>query len=57
MKSTSLREVQRQTESGYRNAIEELRRDPENGFQRLEEIGAVREVSWNERATIIAKAW
>jgi conjugative relaxase-like TrwC/TraI family protein len=57
MKSTSLREVQRQTDRGYRGAIEELRRDPASGFQRLEEIGSVREVPWNERAAVVAEAW
>ena len=57
MKTTTLREVQRQTGYGYRSAIEELRRDPENGFQRLEEIGAVHEVPWNDRAAVVAKAW
>lgn len=57
MKSTSLREVQRQTDRGYRSAIEELRRDPGSGFQRLEEIGAVREVPWNEPAAVVAEAW
>jgi conjugative relaxase-like TrwC/TraI family protein len=57
LKSVSLREVQRQTDRGYRVAIEELRRDPEDGFQRLEAIGAVREVGWSARATAVAEAW
>jgi len=53
----SLREVQRQTDRSYRAAIENLRRDPESGFQQLESIGAVREVGWNDRATEVAEAW
>jgi ATP-dependent exoDNAse (exonuclease V) alpha subunit len=57
LKSTSLREVQRQTDRAYRQAIEELRRDPESGFRQLEEIGGVREVPWDKRAGIVADAW
>ena len=57
MKTVSLLEVQRQTDRAYRAAIEVLRRNPERGFERLEEIGAVREVNWDERATTVAKAW
>jgi conjugative relaxase-like TrwC/TraI family protein len=57
MKGASLREVQRQTDRDYRRAIEELRRDPESGFRRLEEIGAVREVPWSERSTVVAQSW
>lgn len=57
LKSTSLVEVQRQTERDYRSAIEELRRDPESGFQELERIGAVREVPWGERAAVVVAAW
>jgi ATP-dependent exoDNAse (exonuclease V) alpha subunit len=49
LQSVSLTEVRRQTEPGYRETIEELRRDPDRGFDRLDEIGAVREVSWQER--------
>jgi len=53
----SLREVQRQTDRSYRTAIEELRRDPESGFQQLESIGAVQEVGWNDRAAAVAETW
>ena len=45
LKSTSLTEVQRQTSSEYRDAIQELRRDPEAGFEKLDRMGAVREVA------------
>ncbi len=57
LKSTSLTQVQRQTGLEYREAIEELRRSPARGFEKLEEIGAVREVPWQERAQTVAEAW
>ena len=57
LKSPALTRVRRQTEAKYRQAMEELRRDPERGFERLERIGAVREVGWAERAEAVAKAW
>ncbi len=57
LKSVTLREVQRQTDRGYRAAIEDLRRDPESGFERLDAIGAVREVGWSDRAAAVAEAW
>ncbi|HKV81568.1 MAG TPA: MobF family relaxase [Candidatus Sulfotelmatobacter sp.] len=57
LKSASLSEVQRQTTHGYRDAIQELRRDPERGFDKLEQIGAVREVSWSDRAQAVQQAY
>jgi conjugative relaxase-like TrwC/TraI family protein len=57
LKSVSLSEVQRQTAQGYREAIQELRRDPERGFNKLEQIGAVREVAWPERAQEVQRAY
>lgn len=54
LKSASLTQVQRQTAASYREAIEELRRDPERGFAQLEQIGAVREIAWQERAQAVA---
>ena len=57
LKSVSLSEVQRQTAQGYRDAIQELRRDPERGFDKLEQIGAVREVPWSERAQAVQQAY
>jgi len=57
LKSVSLSEVQRQTVHGYREAIQELRRDPERGFDKLEELGAVREVTWSERAQEVQRAY
>jgi conjugative relaxase-like TrwC/TraI family protein len=57
LKSVSLSEVQRQTSHGYRDAIQELRRDPERGFDKLEQIGAVREVPWPDRAPAVQRAY
>jgi hypothetical protein len=42
---------------GYRDAIQELRRDPERGFDKLEEMGAVRAVPWPERAKEVQRAY
>ena len=57
LRSVSLSEVQRQTTQGYREAIQELRRDPERGFEKLEQIGAVREVPWPDRAQAVQQAY
>ena len=57
LRSVSLSEVQRQTAQGYREAIQELRRDPERGFEKLEQIGAVREVPWPDRAQEVQRAY
>lgn len=57
MQSVSLTQVQRQTKAGYRMAIEELRRSPGRGFEKLDEIGAVQEVAWDERARAVAEAY
>ncbi|HLH01113.1 MAG TPA: MobF family relaxase [Bryobacteraceae bacterium] len=57
LKSTSLSQVQRQTAQDYREAIQELRRNPERGFEKLDQIGAVREVGWGDRARTVAQAW
>ncbi len=47
----------RQTAIGYREAIQELRRNPESGFKKLDEIGAVREIAFLDRPQAIAKAY
>jgi conjugative relaxase-like TrwC/TraI family protein len=54
MKSVSLTGVQRQTQPEYRDAIQTLRHSPEQGFQKLEALGAVREVPITERAQAVA---
>jgi len=57
LKSVSLSEVHRQITQGYREAIQELRRDPARGFDKLEQIGAVREVPWPERTQAVQQAY
>jgi hypothetical protein len=54
MKSISLTGVQRQTHTQYRDAIETLRHSPEQGFEKLERMGAVREVPFGERSRAVA---
>ena len=57
LKSVALTQVRRQTTKDYREAIQELRRNPERGFEKLEAIGAVREVAWLDRAQAVAQAF
>jgi conjugative relaxase-like TrwC/TraI family protein len=57
LKTVALAQVQRQTKKDYRDAIEELRRNPERGFAKLAAMGAVREVANSERAAAIADAY
>jgi ATP-dependent exoDNAse (exonuclease V) alpha subunit len=57
MKSVSLTAVQRQTQAQYRDAIQTLRHSPGQGFEKLEQLGAVREVPYLERAQAVASAY
>ncbi len=57
LKSCSLTQVQRQTAVHYREAIQELRRSPELGFHKLEQIGAIREVAWRDKAQAVQQAY
>ena len=57
LKTVSLTQVQRQSRKDYRDAIQELRRDPERGFAKLDAIGAVREVACQDRAQAVAEAF
>ncbi len=57
LKGTALMQVQRQTIADYREAIKELRRNPERGFEKLVEIGAVHEIAWADRAATVARTW
>ena len=54
MESVSLTGVQRQNNVQYRDAIQTLRDSPERGFEKLEKMGAVREVPGAERARAVA---
>lgn len=57
LKSVALTQVQRQTRKEYREAIQELRRNPEHGYHALDAIAAVREVAWLDRADAVAQAY
>ena len=57
LKSIALTQVQRQTQLDYRDAIQELRRDPERGFEKLDAMGAVREVAPADRAKEVAQEY
>ncbi len=57
LKSYSLTQVRRQTNQEYRAAVEELRRDPEAGFERLERMGAIHEVPYLDRPQQVAEAY
>ena len=54
MKSVSLTGVQRQSNVAYRDAIQTLRESPAQGFEKLERLGAVHEVSFAERGRAVA---
>jgi ATP-dependent exoDNAse (exonuclease V) alpha subunit len=55
LKSVSLTEVRRQTNSLYREAVMTMRHSPEEGFAQLEKLGAIREVSIFDRGQIVAE--
>jgi conjugative relaxase-like TrwC/TraI family protein len=54
LKSVSLTEVQRQTNSLYREAVKTMRHSPEEGFAQLERLGSIREVPIFERGQMVA---
>ena len=49
LKAVSLLDVQRQQSAEYKAAVEALRRNPQQGFEQLEAMGAIREVPWLTR--------
>ncbi|HEU5400064.1 MAG TPA: MobF family relaxase, partial [Terriglobales bacterium] len=57
LNSVSLTHVERQSSAEYREAVQELRRDPERGIAKLDAMGAIREVSWEDRAEAVQKAY
>lgn len=57
LKTVALGQVRRQADKNYREAIQELRRNPGAGFERLDTMGALRETAWSERAKAIADAF
>jgi conjugative relaxase-like TrwC/TraI family protein len=54
MTSVALTGIQRQTHARYRDAIQTLRQSPEQGFEKLERLGAVHEVPLVERGRAVA---
>lgn len=57
MKSVSLLQVQRQTTQQYKEAVETLRLHPAEGYDKLAEMGAIREVDWRLRGQEVARAY
>jgi conjugative relaxase-like TrwC/TraI family protein len=57
MTSVSLTGIQRQSNPEYREAIHTFRQSPDQGFAKLQEIGAVREVPYLERASAVADVY
>jgi len=57
LRSVSLSQVQRQTLTEYRDAVEALRENPERGFRRFEAMGAVREVDAALRPQEVSRAY
>jgi hypothetical protein len=57
MTSVSLTGIQRQSNLDYRDAIETFRKSPDQGFAKLQDIGAVREVPYVERAQAVADVY
>jgi conjugative relaxase-like TrwC/TraI family protein len=57
LRSVRLIKVERQKVNAYRETIQELRDDPQLGFEKLDVMGAVREVAWTDRAHAVAAAY
>jgi conjugative relaxase-like TrwC/TraI family protein len=57
LKSIELVQVQRQTAKEYREAVRELRRDPAKGFEKLDAMGAIRQMPWLDRSEAVARAF
>jgi ATP-dependent exoDNAse (exonuclease V) alpha subunit len=57
MQSFALREVVRQTNAEYREAVETIRIHPAEGFAKFEAMGAIREVDWREKPGEVARIY
>ena len=57
LKSVSLLQVQRQTNAEYKAAVEALRVNPAEGFEKLQAMGAIQEVDWRLRAQEVNLAY
>ncbi len=57
MTSVSLRGIQRQSNAEYRAAIEAFRDSPDQGFAKLQDLGAIREIPYLERGQAVADTY
>ena len=57
MTSVSLTGIQRRSNPEYRKAIELFRQSPDQGFAKLQDLGALREVPYTERAQAVADVY
>lgn len=57
LQTVSVRQIQRQTQAEYKSAIEALRANPAEGFNKLQSMGAIREVDWRLRAQEVSQAY
>ena len=57
MNRISVLEVQRQTNAELKAAVMALRKNPAEGFERLEKMGAIHEVHWRERGIEVTQAY
>ena len=57
VRGVSLRQIQRQTNAEYKAAMEALRTNPAEGYNKLQAMGAIREVDWRLRAQEVSKAY
>lgn len=57
LNGVSVRKVQRQLNEEYKAAVEALRKDPTEGYRRLETMGAIREVHWREVGLAVSQAY
>ena len=57
LQTVSLREVRRQLNAGYREAVETLRVKPAEGYERLEKMGVIREVDWRLVGKEVSRAY
>ncbi len=57
MTSISLTGIQRQSNAEYRSAIKAFRVSPDQGFAKLQDLGAIREIPYLERGQAVADAY
>ena len=57
MTSVSLKGIQRQSNAEYRAAIGAFRDSPDQGFAKLQDLGAIREVPYLERSQVVGDTY